>query len=60
VLDVRGRVVATVEDGALPAGMHARHWEARGFSGGALASGMYFLRLEHEGEVRTRRLLVLR
>jgi hypothetical protein len=60
VLDVRGRVVATVQDGTLPAGVHTRRWEARGTSGGTLSSGVYFVRLEHGGEVRTRRLLVIR
>jgi hypothetical protein len=41
VLDVRGRVVADLLDGTLEAGEHAISWNT-----GALASGVYFSRLE--------------
>lgn len=44
VLDLQGRVVATLLDGALPAGRHEARWD------GAARSGLYFVRLEACGQ----------
>ncbi|MBN2172428.1 MAG: T9SS type A sorting domain-containing protein [Candidatus Krumholzibacteriota bacterium] len=55
VFDVAGRRVALLADGPLPAGRHAVRWEAAG-----QASGVYLARLECEGAVRVRRLVLLK
>lgn len=59
VLDVQGRTVASLWDGALPAGEHRIRWDGR--AGGARAPlGLYFLRLDALGERRTQRLAIAR
>ena len=60
VLDVAGRMVATLHDGMLPAGAHRLQWDGRRRDGGAAAAGVYFVRLKADGEVRTRKVQVLR
>jgi hypothetical protein len=52
VLDVQGREVALLADGAFPVGRHAVEWNAhdRGVS-----SGIYFIRLQAAGRSFTRR-----
>jgi hypothetical protein len=55
VLDVMGRRVATLLDGAVPAGRHALRWDAR-----AAAAGVYVVRAALGGEVRTVRVMVVR
>jgi uncharacterized repeat protein (TIGR01451 family) len=45
VLDVQGRIVATLFDGTLPAGTHAMSWR-----GGTPGSGLYFYRLSALGK----------
>ena len=44
VLDVRGRLVAQLVDGALPAGEHVARWDGRTANGRA-AAGVYFVRM---------------
>jgi hypothetical protein len=46
VFDATGRLVAVLADGPLPAGSHARVWEARSLTGSAVPAGVYFIRLE--------------
>jgi plastocyanin len=46
VHDVAGRIVARLEDGALPAGEYPFRWDGRGTDGRLLQSGRYFIRLE--------------
>jgi predicted outer membrane repeat protein len=46
VLDVSGRLVATLLDAPATAGEHAVVWDGRDASGRGVASGVYFLRLE--------------
>jgi flagellar hook assembly protein FlgD len=41
--DLRGRLVALLHEGLLPAGQHSVTWNAAGQSGG---SGVYFLRVQ--------------
>jgi len=55
VLDLHGRVVETLADGAQSPGRHALHWRPKG-----LSSGVYFCRLESNGIVRTQKLILLR
>lgn len=58
--DVQGRQIATLEDGDRAAGEHAAVWDGRGANGRAVAGGVYFSRLEFEGDVRTKKLIVVR
>ncbi len=60
VFDQQGRAVRTLTAGDLPAGEHAIAWDGRGTDGRAVASALYFVRLEAEGRVITRRLAVVR
>ena len=59
--DPAGRLVATLMDRELPAGLHRFEWMAPR-AGGAppLRSGSYLLRLEALGRVESRRLVVVR
>ncbi len=45
LLDVRGRAVRTLVDGALPPGRHARVWDGLDGDGRRVAAGVYFVRL---------------
>jgi hypothetical protein len=58
--DVAGRRVRVLHDGLLAAGAHAVAWNGRDERGGAAAPGVYFLRVESGGEVRTRKVALLR
>jgi hypothetical protein len=60
VYDVRGREVALLRRGTQPAGEHRLTWNPRDAGGDDAASGVYFLRLEFDGSIRSRRLLLAR
>jgi hypothetical protein len=65
VVDVSGRVIRTLVNGARPAGAERIVWDGRDRAGRRVAAGVYFARLRAtagNGEVReeTRRLTVLR
>jgi flagellar hook assembly protein FlgD len=55
VYDVLGRRVAVLEDGRQKAGRHTARLD-----GGRLASGVYFGRLETDGQTRTQKITVVR
>ena len=55
VFDTRGRLIARLADGLLPAGRHQARWDAA-----RLGSGVYFVRLCAAGESRTGRAVVIR
>jgi hypothetical protein len=59
VVDVRGRAVATLAEGELPAGEHALSWDGRDARGARVAAGVYFVRLQADDVVRTRKVAVL-
>jgi hypothetical protein len=64
VVDVQGRVVATLAEGDLGAGRHERAWDVSvagaPAGGGAQArAGLYFVRLETPEERRVRRVVLL-
>lgn len=59
VFDVRGRLVATLRDGAETAGQHVVSWDGHDSHGGALGSGVYFYRLTTESGERESKQLVL-
>jgi hypothetical protein len=51
--DVAGRFRETLFHGKLPGGAHRVQWDARG-----VPAGVYFYRLEMEGQAESRRLVV--
>ncbi|MBI5167926.1 MAG: hypothetical protein HZA61_00415 [Candidatus Eisenbacteria bacterium] len=60
IVDVSGRRVRTLEDRDLAAGGHEFVWNGRDETGAAAPAGLYWARLDSEGEVRTRRIVRLR
>jgi FG-GAP repeat/FG-GAP-like repeat len=60
VYDVQGRQVALLADGVEPAGRHSLRWNARDRDGRQLAAGIYFLRLELNGRVESRKMVITR
>jgi hypothetical protein len=59
VVDVSGRVVKTLVDGELPAGVHQRVWNGRGIGERPVAAGVYFYQLQTPGRVQSRKMLML-
>jgi hypothetical protein len=57
--DVRGRQVAVLAEGTLPAGVHHAWWSPRE-ADGTMPAGMYFARLVAEGCSWTRRVVFVR
>jgi len=60
VYDVSGRMIRSLVDGRLPAGMHEVTWNGLDGSGSAVASGVYFYRLVAGEVVQTRKMVLLR
>jgi M6 family metalloprotease-like protein len=60
VYSVTGQLVAGLLDGSLPAGRHEVQWNGHDRSGKQVASGVYYVRLENNGQRLTQRLTVLR
>jgi flagellar hook assembly protein FlgD len=60
IFDVRGRVVRTLADGALPAGVYEVSWDGFDHAGSRVASGLYLVQLKGESFRATRKLVVSR
>ena len=60
VFDPAGRHVAVLADGVFEAGWHRAAWRGRDDAGREMPTGVYLARLEAGGEVRARKLLMLR
>ncbi len=61
VYSAAGRLVRTLLDGAaMNAGPHVQPWDGRDDSGAGLASGVYFCRLEVDGEALSRSMVLLK
>ena len=60
VYDVKGRLVAKLLDGRLPAGVGQVEWDGTSHHGDAVASGVYFVRLQTEHRVATRKLILVK
>jgi hypothetical protein len=60
VFDVTGRLVTTLVDKDLPAGRYPVTWAHLDSQGARVASGVYLARLEALGEVRLRKLTLIR
>jgi len=60
VFDVRGREVAVIAEGRMCAGSHAGVWDGRNDNGHAVASGVYWYRLEAAGKTLSRKMVLLK
>jgi hypothetical protein len=60
IYDVTGRRVVTLVQGKVAAGRHEAVWYGRDSGGHPVASGLYFSRLVSEGEVLTRKMMLLK
>jgi len=60
VHDLRGALVTELTHAEYPAGEHALVWSGRDRAGRSVSSGVYLVRVEAEGRVRTGKLLLLR
>jgi len=60
IFDVSGGLVRSLADGVFPAGPHLVRWDGRDDRGRNLASGAYFYRLEADGTLAARKLILLR
>ena len=59
VLDLQGREIVVLAEGAFPAGRHTATWDGR-TGRGAAPAGLYFVRLLAEGRTLSQRLVRLR
>ena len=60
VYDIKGRLVKILVDEPRPSGSHLVQWNGLNQSGSAVASGIYIFRLESQGQVRTRKAVLLK
>jgi hypothetical protein len=60
IFDVRGRLVRTLEDSDMPAGMHDAVWDGMDETGRQAVSGIYFYRLKAGSFEETRKMVILR
>jgi len=60
IVNASGERVALLADGPLAAGPHLLAWDGRDTRGRAAASGAYFARLDADGRILTRKLIVAR
>ncbi len=60
VYSASGRGVATLVDGTLEAGRYQVPWNGRDDLGNTLGSGVYFARLEADGEALTRKMILVK
>lgn len=58
VFDLRGRRVRNIADGAFGAGSHELGWDARDECARPVQSGMYLVRLDVDGHIRTARVVI--
>ncbi|MGQ0721838.1 MAG: FlgD immunoglobulin-like domain containing protein, partial [Candidatus Eiseniibacteriota bacterium] len=60
VVDVSGRTLRVLREGAVPAGQASAVWDGLDANGARAAAGVYFFRLESDGASRTRKVTLLR
>jgi len=58
VFDISGRLVRNVFQGGEGAGRHSKVWLGRDQQGRTVAAGVYFYRVQADGEIETRRMLL--
>ncbi|MEZ4648064.1 MAG: FlgD immunoglobulin-like domain containing protein [Candidatus Eisenbacteria bacterium] len=60
IVDAGGRVVRTLQNGAISSGVSRFDWDARDAEGNQMTAGVYFARLRAEGRSWTERMVLLR
>ncbi len=60
IYNLRGHLVTELLVGPQPSGEHSFTWDGRDQFGQTVAGGIYFLKMETGGEVRTRKLTLMR
>jgi subtilisin family serine protease len=60
IYDVSGRLVRTLVDRRLPAGTHSERWNGSDDTGRAVASGIYFARLQADGTTSIKPMTLVR
>jgi hypothetical protein len=60
IYNLLGQEVSVPVEGEYPAGVHTVTWRGTDTNGGAVASGMYFYRLETPGGTLTRKMMLLK
>jgi len=60
VYDVAGRLVDSLWNGRLAAGLHERQWDGRDSGGSLMSSGSYFVTLRTAGQTHSRRVVLVK
>ncbi|MDM7924813.1 MAG: FlgD immunoglobulin-like domain containing protein [bacterium] len=60
VVDLAGREIAVLVESSMPAGNHAAVWNGRDGSGRPVPAGLYLCRIESDGFIKTRKLLMVK
>ncbi len=60
IYDATGRMVRALSNGVQPRGEYSVRWDGRDTSGGSASSGVYFVRLNANGETRTQKMVLLK
>lgn len=60
IYDTRGSRVASLVSSEHGAGWYVTHWGGRSDTGAAVSSGVYFARIEHNGTVQSKKMVLLK
>ena len=60
IYDARGAIVKTLFEGHRVAGAYSVDWDGRADNGDAVASGLYFVRIEHASGTRSKKMVLLK
>ena len=60
VYDARGALVRTLVDTNQPGGLHSVSWDGSDAGGSTAPSGIYFVRLDSNGQIETRKIALLK
>ena len=60
IYDASGRLVSELANEEQVKGDHGMHWDGRNARGATVGSGVYFVRLTADGEVRTQKMVLLK
>jgi len=60
IYDVRGALVRNLVDAIEDAGPHSLSWDGKDEHGNAVASGVYFLRMQSGRDAQTRKMVLIK
>jgi hypothetical protein len=60
IYDVRGRLVKQVYDGGLDPGFHEFKWEGRDENSAQVSSGIYFIKISRNHQIKSRKIVLVR